>query len=141
MASRSMIRSQSNSSKSAYSNITLNQLKKMDSYRFEHFVANVMRLQGYQNVKVTPRGPDGGKDIIMYNDAGKVFVECKRYNNKAISKEQIQKLHSAIVHEKAYKGVFVTTSHFTKTCYSYARAENIELIDGTKLISLCSNSM
>ena len=130
-----MIRSQNNSSKSAYHSITINQLKKMGSYRFEHFVANAMRLQGYQNVRVTLRGPNGGKGIIMYNDAG------KRYNNKAISREQIQKLHSTMVYEKAYKGVFVMTSHFTKTCYSYVRAENIELIDGTKLISLCSNNI
>ena len=58
--------------------------------------------------------------------------------NNAIGRERIQQFAGALVGQGASKGVFVTTSSFTKGAVEYAQRvpQKIVLIDGQELAGL-----
>ena len=117
---------------------TLKELQQMDPYQFESYVGGVLRTHGYRHVKVTARSNDGGKDIVCYDRAGrKCVVEVKRYADKRlIGRPMIQKLHSCMIHEKAPKAIFITTSDFNTNAIQYARGKNIELNNGKQFVGM-----
>ena len=118
-----------------YSNgLLLEDLKKMDSYEFERYVGSVFNRLGY-TVMQTKRTRDGGKDLIMYKNGQTYYVEVKRYGRKAIGSPLIQQLVGASKYSNA-KPVFVTTSRFSRDAIKEASKNNVELIDGNKLMSL-----
>jgi len=83
---------------------------------------------------------DGGIDgIISLDRLGleKVYVQAKRWKN-AVGSPEIQTFMGALQLQSASKGVFITTSLYTKEAKSSAaRARGtIVLVDGTMLTSL-----
>ena len=94
-------------------------LKKWDA-RFsvdwrlmEEAVGSIFRDLGYQ-VRVTGRSNDGGIDAILDGNTDKpIGVQVKRYKDK-IQAAQIRELTGALVCQGITKGIFVTTSDFTK---------------------------
>ncbi|ACV25414.1 restriction endonuclease [Methanocaldococcus fervens] len=127
-------------------------LDALNGYEFEEFVARLLRMMGYEDVQVTQRTGDKGKDIIAYSNHGKPFkykviVECK--HTKSVGRPVIQKLQGALLHELGddpyIKGIIVTSGKFTKEAIEYTEEINkkhgswmeIELIDGRKLYELC----
>lgn len=85
------------------------------------------------------RSGDGGIDgIISLDRLGleKVFVQAKRWQG-SISREAVQAFYGALAGRKANKGVFITTSTFTKYAIEFANSvEKVVLIDGEKLAQL-----
>jgi restriction system protein len=127
-------------------------LDVLDGYEFEEFVARLLRKMGYENVKVTQRSGDKGKDILATSNSGKnhkypVVVECK--HQKSVGRPVIQKLQGALLHEiddhPFIKGIVVISGKFTKEAIEYTKEINnkhsdwmeIELMDGHKLKELC----
>jgi hypothetical protein len=108
-----------------------------------------MKKLDYENIKITPKSRDSGKDIIMTFRNFPVVVECK--HQKFVGRPIIQKLHSAMLHEKMnrnsdfVKGIIVTSGKFSDEAIQYNKEINqnyskeleIELIDGKKLKNLC----
>ncbi|MBI3275034.1 MAG: restriction endonuclease, partial [Methylocystis sp.] len=98
---------------------------------------------GFTEVNVTGRANDGGIDGNGYLRINpmmtlRVLFQCKKYSNSVVPKDDIMKFQAAVLRERAEKGLFLTTSIFTKG----ARAEalggacEIELIDIQRLIEL-----
>jgi len=116
----------------------LKNINNLNPYEFEDMVAELFRVQGWTNVKVTSRSNDKGRDVIGINPEGKkVYIEVKKYS-KNIGRPIIQKLHSIMINEGVEYGCVVTTSGFSKTAIDYANETNIKLINGRKFISLCN---
>jgi len=119
-------------------------LDSLDGYQFEELIAKIMKKKGYENIRVTPKSKDGGKDIVMENPEGDIIlVECKHQN--FVGRPVIQKLQGAMNHEeekhseKEVKGIIVTSGSFSKEAIDYNKeiGQDIELIDGKKLRILC----
>lgn len=113
-------------------------LRRMDPYRFEEYVKDLLLLSGFKTAECTPRSNDGGKDIIATDSEGKkVFVECKRHEeSNKIGRPLIQKFHSALIDGNADYGLFVTTSYFNENAVKYARNKDIRLIDARILADM-----
>lgn len=108
---------------------------------FESFVAEIFELMGY-HAEVSRKTNDGGFDIKLIKNHETTLVECKCYNfSHKVSRPAIQKLVGANQTEKAEKLLFVTTSDFSREAIEYAKATNVELINGTKLIDLVNQYM
>ena len=120
-------------------NVTsLDDLMKMNPYQFERFIGDYFRDCGY-TVHQTKRSNDGGKDLVMYKGGQTYYVEVKRYSKRnGIRRPLIQKLVGACYPAKA-KGIFVTTSYFSKGAIDEARRSNVQLIDGQRLMKLLKN--
>jgi HJR/Mrr/RecB family endonuclease len=112
-------------------------------YDFERFIKAVLESSGLVNVSVTRASGDGGIDVNAYVDernelfAGThVQAQVKRWRH-AVGSPEINNFRGAL--STTAKGVFVTTSHFTRSAVSEARHESkpsIALVDGEKLAGI-----
>jgi Holliday junction DNA helicase RuvB len=114
---------------------------------FEDFVAKLFEALGYQNVKLTPRVRDEGKDIVMewadpLHGSRMIYVECKHWEANSVGRREVQVLHSAVIAKpEVNQGVIVTTGRFTDGAIAYAKQVGvIELIDGEKLQGLIAKA-
>lgn len=90
---------------------------------------------------VTQCSRDGGIDGEVLQDAlgfERIYIQTKRYRRDIkVPREDIQAFVGALDGKKASKGVFITTSSYTKDAEKYANEgvsnHRIKLIDGQKL--------
>lgn len=111
---------------------------------FEHLVVDLLLKMGYGYDKdsgiVTGQSHDGGIDGIINEDKlglDKIYVQAKRYGVKqSVGRKELQAFVGAM--ESVNKGVFITTSYFTKEAQSFIERQqkNIKLIDGKLLADL-----
>jgi hypothetical protein len=112
-------------------------------YDFEHFIKLVLERSGFVKVSVTRASGDGGIDVNAYVDEKNEFfagthvqAQVKRWRH-AVGSPEINNFRGAL--STTAKGVFVTTSHFTRAALAEARHElkpSIALVDGDKLAGL-----
>ena len=113
----------------------------LDPYEFEHFSAEILRLQGFTDVAVQGGSGDRGVDIAAIDPKGLiVVVQCKRYIGN-VSATPIQRLHSFAVTRGAARRIVITTSGFTSDAKDEALRTNTELIDGRQLEALVADLM
>lgn len=118
---------------------TLDELKRMNPFKFEKYVADLYKSMGY-SVHQTKRTGDGGKDIIVQKNGQTYYIECKRYANPISSSKMRDFVGACALGGKNIKGIYVTTSRFTSDAKSAARRKGIELIDGEKLTRMIRNN-
>jgi len=119
------------------------QMLQFSPYDFEHFIKRVMESSGFISVSVTRLSGDGGIDVNGFVEEGNEFfagthvqAQVKRWRH-AVGSPDINSLRGAL--STTAKGVFITTSHFTRAAVTEARHESkpsIALIDGDKLAGL-----
>lgn len=111
---------------------------------FEQLVLDLLHAMGYGTnrsdlVRVGGSGDGGIDGIISLDRLGleKVYVQAKRWKNNVGSPE-IQGFMGALQVQGASKGVFITTSAFTRDAKDTAAKArgSIVLVDGEKLSSL-----
>ena len=81
---------------------------------------------------------DGGIDGVISEDRlglDKIYIQAKRWEN-TVGRPDIQQFKGALADQVAKKGVFITTSNFSKEAIESAKKSGIVLIDGDKLTSL-----
>lgn len=123
----------------------LDQVKKMDPFRFEHLVVDLLVAMGYggsreEAAKVTKASGDEGIDGIINEDRlglDVIYIQAKRWQ-QPIGRKEIQSFVGALAGQQAHKGVFITTSSFINTATVYAKQvpQKVILIDGEKLTDL-----
>jgi hypothetical protein len=112
-------------------------------YDFESFIKLVLERSGFVRVSVTRASGDGGIDVDAYVDDRNEFfagthvqAQVKRWRH-AVGSPEINNFRGAL--STTAKGVFVTTSHFTRAAVAEARHESkpsIALVDGEKLAGI-----
>lgn len=83
---------------------------------------------------------DGGIDGVIDEDRlglDVIYVQAKRWEG-TVSRPEIQKFAGALQGQRARKGIFITTSSFSKEATQYVEKidSRIVLIDGTRLTQL-----
>jgi len=112
---------------------------------FEQLVLNLLLEMGYgfdkKSGKVTGKSHDGGIDGVIYEDSlglSKIYIQAKRYSaGNNIGSDPLQKFVGAM--KDVQKGVFITTSNFTKDGIDYIndqQQKSIKLINGDLLADL-----
>jgi restriction system protein len=111
---------------------------------FEHLVLDLLHALGYGTSKLDLQrvggSSDGGIDgIISLDRLGleKVYVQAKRWQNN-VGRPEIQGFFGALAGRRAKKGVFITTSAFTREARDYANqvSDSIVLVNGSRLARL-----
>ena len=126
----------------------LEKLKQVDFYKFENIVVDLIIRMGYGGSKdeakksLTKRGSDEGIDGIINEDRlglDRIYVQAKRWKDNNVSRPEVQKFAGALDGQGAIKGIFITTSNFTKEAVEFSNNlfnKKIILIDGYKLAEL-----
>ncbi len=104
-------------------------IKRQHPDEFELFTANLYKGLGYK-VEVMPKGPDGGKDVILEDGNGKVYIECKHYGTSSVGREICQKLVGAATADGITRMKVFTCGRIHTNATKYAQKfENIDNID------------
>lgn len=131
--------------KSSLKKMILEHIMDCDPGFFENLVVKLLLEMGYGADKlsgeVVGKSHDHGIDGIIYEDRlglSKIYIQAKRYDSKnTVSSTDLQAFCGAL--EGVQKGVFITTSTFTREARQYVdrlREKSIKLIDGDLLAEL-----
>lgn len=112
---------------------------------FEHMVVDLLLKMGYgddnESGIVTGASHDGGIDGIISEDKlglDLIYIQAKRYSpDNHVGRKEIQAFVGAM--NSIQKGVFITTSSFTKEAHNYEaqqQLKHVKLIDGHMLMDL-----
>ena len=111
---------------------------------FERVVVDLIVAMGYGGSQedagsVVGKAGDGGIDGVIKQDKlglDVVYVQAKRWKD-VVGSPEIMKFSGSLTKRHASKGVFITTSYFSKDALEYVQAisQKIVLIDGVKLAS------
>lgn len=130
--------------KKAYNEI-LDTIISKNPYEFEKLVVKLLQRMGYggeikDSGMVTQKSNDGGIDGVIKEDVlglGRISIQAKRYDRKnSVGRKEIQSFVGALAGSQSNKGIFITTSYFTKEAIEYTANVNnsiVILIDGEKL--------
>ena len=103
---------------------------------FEDFVADIYQKAKGGSTWVTPSSGDFGVDFEHRTEKGLFLGQVKCYSED-LDFSPIALIHSNMVKSGAEGGYVITTSSFTPLARKYAeRLNNIDLIDGVKLVEL-----
>lgn len=111
-------------------------------YEFQEMAATLLNGMGYYIAHNAPKGPDGGIDVIAYNDPlgtkpPRIIVQVKHKPNNPIPSDDIQRL-AGTMKRPSDVGIFVTSGSFSSKAKIEARSsdKHIELIDFDRFITL-----
>ncbi|QIC77370.1 restriction endonuclease [Acinetobacter indicus] len=118
-------------------------VKNRSSVFFERLVVDLLVAMGYGGshqdaAQAIGKTNDGGIDGVISEDRlglDKIYIQAKRWEN-TVGRPDIQQFKGALADQVAKKGVFITTSSFSKEAIESAKKSGIVLIDGNKLTSL-----
>jgi restriction system protein len=120
----------------------LEHLKKSDPALFEKIVIEVLVKMGYGGSlrdagKAIGKSGDEGIDGIIKEDRlglDIIYVQAKRWE-ATVGRPEIQKFAGALQGQRAKKGIFITTSNFSRDAIDFASKieSKIILIDGDQL--------
>jgi restriction system protein len=116
------------------------------SKSFERLVVTLLTTMGYGGStadagKALGRPHDGGIDGVIKEDKlglDLIYIQAKKWRDTTVGSVEVQSFVGALAGVKARKGVFITTSKFSREAETYAAAlENkVILIDGERLTEL-----
>jgi restriction system protein len=113
---------------------------------FERLVVELLLKMGYGGSRkdfgeAIGKPGDGGIDAIIKEDKlglEMVYIQAKRWDDSQVGSKEVQAFVGALHGRKARKGVFITTSGFSKPARNYTHEiqDKVILIDGQSLAEL-----
>jgi len=123
-------------------NELLQQIQSSPPSLFEKIVVELLVAMGYGGSRrdageaIGKRGDEGIDGIIKEDKLGLdiIYIQAKRWES-TVGRPEIQKFAGALQGQRARKGIFITTSNFSKDALEYTSRidTKIVLIDGKQL--------
>lgn len=110
---------------------------KLDPWQMQELVGGLLRAMEY-NVQVSPKGPDGGVDVLAYKDAfgfEKPIIKVQvKHRKSSAGAPEIQQLLGANPIDA--NSLFVSTGGFTSHAEAVAKHNSVRLVDLEELVEL-----
>lgn len=123
----------------------LRTIKSCSPTFFERLVIDLLVTMGYGGTRtdagkaIGKSGDDGIDGIINEDRLGLdvIYIQAKKWEN-SVGRPEIQKFAGALQGQRAKKGIFITTSTFTKDAQDFAARidSKITLVDGASICQL-----
>ena len=126
----------------------MTEIMKISPYDFERLVVQLLIKMGYGSMDgnktyTTSKSGDEGIDGIVSADKfgfDSIYIQAKKWNHdNVVSRPELQKFLGALAGQGATKGIFITTSSFTKEAIDFTKKQlhsKIVLINGKQLTKL-----
>lgn len=121
----------------------LDKVKKSSPQFFERLVIQLLVRMGYGGSlkdagQAVGKTGDGGVDGVIREDKlglDNIYIQAKRWTDKPVGSPDIDQFAGALSKKKASKGIFITTSCFTRDALASVKeySSRIILIDGVQL--------
>ncbi len=122
----------------------LDRVKKCSPEFFERLVIQLLLRMGYggslkEAGSALGKSGDGGVDGVIREDKlglDSIYIQAKRWADKPVGSPDLDGFSGALSKKKATKGIFITTSTFTKDAQASLKdySSRIVLIDGNLLV-------
>lgn len=113
---------------------------------FEQAVIDLLLSMGYGGSrkdagKAVGRSRDGGIDGVIKEDKlglDLIYVQAKKWDGATVGRPEVQSFVGALTGKFAKKGIFITTSSFSRDAIEYVKNldSKVILIDGSQLVKL-----
>ena len=120
-----------------YSSNFAHSVDGMEGHQFEKFCADLLRKNGFVDVKMTPGCGDQGVDIIAVKNGIRYAIQCKNYSSP-LGNTPIQEVCAGKMYYKCHVGAVMTNSTFTQGAKQLAEATSVLLWDRTELQKMMS---
>ena len=117
-------------------------IRSKNAYEFQDMVAALLRAMKYHTPFISPKGKDGGLDIIAYNDplgatSPRLKVQVNHRPDSSVPVDDIRSL-TGLLNKDGDVGLFVTSGSFTSEAERSARESHrhIKLLDIDNFIAL-----
>lgn len=117
----------------------LTEVDGMDGHAFEYWCAELLRMNGFEKVSVTPGSNDQGVDVLAYKDGLKYGIQCKCYS-RDLGNKPVQEATAGRAVYGCDIAVVMTNRHFTKGAVEAAKATGVWLWDRYKLAQMIRNA-
>jgi len=124
----------------------LDKMKSLSPEFFERLVVDVLVKMGYGGTledagKAVGKSHDEGIDGVIKEDRlgfDQIYIQAKKWSDTPVGRPEIQKFVGALQPHRARKGVFITTSTFTKDAEDFVKRieTKVILINGLQLAKL-----
>jgi restriction system protein len=121
----------------------LERVKRGSPAAFEALVIDLLVKMGYGGThedaaRVVGKSGDGGIDGIIKQDRlglESIYIQAKRWDSQNVGRPDVQQFAGALQGHRARKGVFITTSGYSREATDYVKGLHITivLIDGVQL--------
>jgi restriction system protein len=121
----------------------LEKIKECSPQFFERLVITLLVKMGYGGSlqdagQAIGHSGDGGVDGVIKEDKlglDNIYIQAKRWTDKSVGSPDIDQFAGALSKKKAHKGIFITTSAFSKDALASVKdyGAKIVLIDGTEV--------
>jgi restriction system protein len=106
-------------------------IRSKNAYEFQDMVAALLRAMKYHTPFISPKGKDGGVDIIAYSDplgatTPRLKVQVKHRPDASIPVDDIRSL-TGLLNKDSDVGLFVTSGTFTSESKRSARENHIHI--------------
>ena len=130
----------------------MGELLKMSPFDFEKLIVKLLIKMGYGTLRqnedsVTKKSGDEGIDGVVSADKlgfDSIYIQAKKWQpDSTVGRPEIQRFLGALSGQGATKGLFITTSHFSKEAIDFANKhlqQRIVLVDGHQLTNLMVES-
>ena len=110
-------------------------VNKMHYSDFEECIAWIYTMQGYKCKVLRKYSHEHGADVLAFKGDEVIAIQAKRWQKK-VGINAVDQVLKTLAHYNPTKLVVITNSQFTKPAYECAKNNNVQLIDGDKLLSL-----
>lgn len=100
----------------------------MEGIQFEHYCGDLLKANGFINIKYTDVTGDQGVDVIAEKDNIKYAIQCKRYSSD-VGNQAVQEVFAGKTLYGCDVGIVMTNGHFTPKARELAKATHIALWD------------
>ncbi len=114
---------------------TAKDLLDLSPREFEDMAVELFVAYGHE-AKRTGAVGDHGVDVIVQTKNGeKCVVQCKRWKGY-VGEPIVREFYGVVLHEKADKGIIITSGKFSRPAQEWAKGKPIALYDGDKFVQL-----
>ncbi len=103
---------------------------------FERLVAEYFRRRGYSVEETGSDSGDGGVDVLLHGDEGRILVQCKHWKERSVGVKVVRELRGAMSDFGALRGIVACFGHYTDEAAQFAERNGIEFIAGENLVAL-----
>lgn len=112
-------------------------LEKMESTSFEHFISDLLEANDYKT-KLIPNGKDYGVNIAAKKEKSVrvIKVQHRDSSNWEVGNEAVQQVVAAQPIYKADSSMVITNGTFTEQALTQANANHTLMLDGKQLMNM-----
>lgn len=111
----------------------------MDGLEFEAYCADVLKANGFYDVRVTQGSGDYGVDILAKKDSVTYAIQCKCYTSP-VGNKAVQEAYSGKTFYNCMVAAVLTNNYFTDAAIETAKRNAVVLWDRDYLDSMIKNA-